>query len=92
MDEDLFSSDVETTGEFLNPAAVRLLCSSSDVTLLDDPADCANSDELGICYLTKKIITLSTKEVNIYFHAYMIASHYGFEDPSLKSYHSLPNK
>lgn len=49
VEEDLFPSDVETTGEFLNPPPVRHLCSSSAVTLLDDPADCANSDELGIC-------------------------------------------
>lgn len=54
VEEDLFLSDVETIAEFLNPLPVRLLCSSSDVTLLDDPADCPNSDELGICQQYKK--------------------------------------
>ena len=48
MEEDLFPSDVETTAEFLITSPSRHLCSSSDVTLLDDPADCPNSDVLGI--------------------------------------------
>lgn len=62
VEEDLFLSDVETIPEFLNPLPVRLLCSSSDVTLLDDPADCPNSDELGICqqYKKKKSISFFT--------------------------------
>ena len=52
VEDDLFPSVVETTAEFLTPPPAQ--CSSSDVTLLDDPADCANSDSLGICELKTK--------------------------------------